>query len=215
VDVLRRWGWLLWLVLAHEASATQCAISPIHAQRLAQGKFAESTAIWVGRIVALGDRLSAPAVDWDQRQTVRFQVERWIKGSGGSEIDAVLPLVNVSGVGARLLVFARPNLPDEQLKQIQGRREARRWLTQEAGAQALQSSPAEENSFASSLPTLSAGHRCEQRVFNMQSDDAHARSIFSTAPQPLNYSADALLWWLDAATPSDVRHPQEAANPAR
>jgi hypothetical protein len=212
---LRCWGWLLCLVLAHEASATQCATPPIHAQRLAQGKLADSVAVWVGRIVALGDRLSAPAVDWDQRQIVRFQVERWIKGSGGREVDAVLPLANLGGVGARLLVFTRPNLPDEQLKQMQGRIEARRWRAQEAGAQALQRSPPEEDSLTPDLPSLSAGHRCEQRVFYMQSDDADVRSTFSAAPQELNYSAEALLWWLDAAPPSNAHQPQGAANPGR
>lgn len=211
----KRWGWLLCLVLAQEANATSCAIAPMHAQRLAQGKLAESAAVWVGRVMALGDQLGEPAVDWDQRQTVRFEVERWIKGGGGSEVEAVLPLAQVGGVGARLLVFARPNLPDEQIEQSEGRQKARRWQAAIAGAQEVQRGSPGGGEFASALPTLSAGHQCEQRVFSMQSHDAHARAVFGAAPHALDYSADALLWWLEAAPPTNANPPHRDTDAPR
>lgn len=217
----RIWVPLLLAVCADTAWAMKCPpFGVTNTERAVQQKFNEASAVWVGRVKAIGDKLSYRGDMFNASQKVEFTVERWLKGRGGAEVGAVVPAGSAEAVGQRLLVFARPNTPQQRLEQTRIRWATRRQdaaMALAKGANGLLADPERFEALmasadrsrelvtvaAADIPLLTAAiGACEFSVFPFGELAAEAGAGRSVLPDPFDNQGEDLLWRLENMPPA-------------
>ncbi|MFG6485099.1 hypothetical protein ACG04R_00370 [Roseateles sp. BYS78W] len=206
--------WLALIAVGGDAAwAFQCAVPIQDVQEVTQRKLEAASAVWIGRVQAVGEELNAPGDVWNRSIPVRFTVERLFKGRGEAEIEAVLPLQGDVTVGQRLLVFARPSTPQERLDQTRGRWASRRWMAAQQLPKDAQGRVIDGERFGAlikesaqsetlvrvadpDLPRLTAGGACEAFVFSLSRDGGDVAAARTELPHPLDRGNETMLWRL-------------------